>query len=178
MVLPTLAIVGGLFTIRTGADTATPAFSRVLLLSIDGLHASDLAWYVAHYPDSTLAQLSATGRTYTHASATTPSDSFPGMLAMVTGGTPRSTGVYYDDGRDWTAAAAAASPTATCPAGGTRGRWKQNLDFMPLAFTTFAGVADPKTDYSTCWTAPSATTPPEWPLDASKLPRDSSVNCS
>ena len=92
VVLPTLAIVGGLFTIRTGADSAAAPLSRVLLLSIDGLHASDLDWYVAHSPNSTLAMLSASGRTYTHASATKPSDSFPGMLAMVTGGTPRSTG--------------------------------------------------------------------------------------
>src|SRR5436190_1980953 len=79
---------------------------RVLLLSVDGLHASDLAWYVGQHPTSTLGQLSASGRTYANATATMPSDSFPGMLAMVTGGTPRSTGVYYDDGYDRTLLAA------------------------------------------------------------------------
>ena len=36
------------------------------------------------------------GRRYSNASAQTPSDSFPGTLAMATGGSPRSTGVYYD----------------------------------------------------------------------------------
>jgi len=28
---------------------------------------------------------------------TSPSDSFPGLISMVTGGTPKSTGVFYDD---------------------------------------------------------------------------------
>ena len=37
------------------------------------------------------------GITYTHAATTSPSDSFPGLLSMVTGGTPQSTGVFYDD---------------------------------------------------------------------------------
>jgi hypothetical protein len=103
----------------------------VLLLSVDGLHAGDLDRFVATHPDSTLAWLSARGRTYTHASATKPSDSFPGLLAMVTGGTPRSTGVYYDDGWDRTLAAA----SGTC-APGARVQWKQNLDVLPFSFTT------------------------------------------
>src|SRR5438132_1382662 len=175
LAMPTLACLAGLVVVLAAGASQDASISHVLLISIDGLHASDLDRFVAGYPETTLAKLSATGRTYTHASATKPSDSFPGMLAMVTGGTPRSTGVYYDDGWDWSAAAAGTA-TATCTAG-TRVRWKQNLDFTPLAFTTFAGVADPKTDYSTFWTGPSGTTPPEWPLDASKLPRDPSVRC-
>jgi hypothetical protein len=36
------------------------------------------------------------GTRYTNASAQVPSDSLPGTLAMVTGGSPKSTGVYYD----------------------------------------------------------------------------------
>jgi hypothetical protein len=73
---------------------------HVLLISVDGLHASDLAAWVAEHPGSTLAQLSARGTTYPRASTTVPSDSFPGLLALVTGGTPKSTGVYYDDSYD------------------------------------------------------------------------------
>ena len=34
--------------------------------------------------------------------APTPTDSFPGLTALVTGGTPKSTGVYYDDSYDRT----------------------------------------------------------------------------
>jgi hypothetical protein len=103
----------------------------VLLLSVDGLHAGDLDRFVATHPDSALAWLSAHGRTYTHTTATMPSDSFPGLLAMVTGGTPRSTGVYYDDGYDRTLAAA----TGSC-APGARVQWKQNLDALPFSFIT------------------------------------------
>ena len=77
-------------------------FERVLLISIDGLHQADLARFVGQSPTSTLARLSHQGVQYLNAHATTPSDSFPGLLALVTGGTPRSTGVYYDDSYDRT----------------------------------------------------------------------------
>src|SRR5262249_20402621 len=73
---------------------------HVLLISVDGMHASDLAMYVAAHPGSTLARLAARGTTYQHALTSFPSDSFPGLLAMTTGGTPKSTGVYYDDSYD------------------------------------------------------------------------------
>ena len=105
--------------------------ARVLLLSVDGLHGFDLERFVANNPYSALAHLSRHGRTYAHASATRPADSFPGLLAMVSGGTPRSTGVYYDDGYD-RALAAASGP---CVAG-ARVQWKQNLDVLPFSFTT------------------------------------------
>jgi hypothetical protein len=69
----------------------------VLLLSIDGLHQSDLARYVSTHPSSALAALTNNGVQYTHAQTQVPSDSFPGMVGQVTGGSPSSTGVYYDD---------------------------------------------------------------------------------
>jgi len=69
-------------------------FHHVLLLSIDGLHAQDLARYIRVNPSSALAQLTRLGITYTDASTSKPSDSFPGLLSMVTGGSPRSTGVF------------------------------------------------------------------------------------
>jgi predicted AlkP superfamily pyrophosphatase or phosphodiesterase len=75
---------------------------RVLLISIDGMHQVDLANWIAHNPESSLAQLSGKAVTFTAARTTTPSDSFPGLLSMVTGGTPKSTGVYYDDSYDRT----------------------------------------------------------------------------
>src|ERR1041384_8282797 len=70
---------------------------HVLLISVDGFHQSDLAWYVQMHPNSTLANLTTKGIDYSDASTPFPSDSFPGMLALATGGTPSSTGVYYDD---------------------------------------------------------------------------------
>src|SRR5579872_4364424 len=69
---------------------------HVLLISVDGLHALDVANYVAAHPQSTMAQLSAHGATYTNASTSEPSDSFPGLAALLTGGSPTTTGFWYD----------------------------------------------------------------------------------
>jgi hypothetical protein len=85
------------------AHAEETAFSRehdvkhVLLISVDGLHALDLSNYVATHKDSTLAALSSQGVTYTNNSTSTPSDSFPGLAALVTGGSPITTGFWYDD---------------------------------------------------------------------------------
>ncbi len=70
---------------------------HVLLISVDGLHQQDLAWYVHAYPDSVLAALDHRGLEYSNAETPFPSDSFPGMVGQVTGGNPRTTGIYYDD---------------------------------------------------------------------------------
>jgi len=69
---------------------------HVLLISVDGLHALDLANFVNTHRDSTLAALSRRGITYTNASTSTPSDSFPGLAALVTGGSPITAGLWYD----------------------------------------------------------------------------------
>lgn len=80
------------------AALAAPlGIKHVLLLSIDGFHEVDLANCSATDSCPNLAALARNGITYTDASTTRPSDSFPGTLAEVTGGTPRTTGVYYDD---------------------------------------------------------------------------------
>jgi hypothetical protein len=84
------------------APAAAAPYKHVLLISIDGLHAIDLANWTAAHPAGTLAALSRTGIAYPNALTTMPSDSFPGLLAQVTGGTPRSTGVFYDDSYDRT----------------------------------------------------------------------------
>ncbi len=84
-------------TAAVPAAQAQPGGAHVLLLSVDGLHQSDLAWYVAKHPGSALAALTHQGTEYTNARTPVPSDSFPGMVAQVTGGNPGTTGVYYDD---------------------------------------------------------------------------------
>jgi hypothetical protein len=71
------------------------ASKHVLLISVDGIHARDLQRYVETHPHSTLAELSEDGITYTQA-YTKPSDSFPGLMSLVTGGSPISTGIWYD----------------------------------------------------------------------------------
>jgi hypothetical protein len=70
---------------------------HVLLISVDGMHQSDLQWYAAHYPNSELAELAAGGAEFTNNHTADPSDSDPGGTALMTGGDPKVTGIYYDD---------------------------------------------------------------------------------
>jgi len=69
---------------------------HVLLISVDGLHALDVVNYVASHPNSALATLASHGVTYSNARTPANSDSFPGLLALVTGGSPISHGLFYD----------------------------------------------------------------------------------
>jgi len=69
---------------------------HVLLISVDGLHALDVAKYVSTHPHSALAELASHGTTYSGANTPQNSDSFPGLLALVTGGSPLSSGLFYD----------------------------------------------------------------------------------
>src|SRR5258706_7622835 len=75
---------------------------HVLLISVDGLHALDVANYVASHPNSALAELAEHGVTYSNARTPALSDSFPGLLALVTGGSPLSHGLFYDVSYDRT----------------------------------------------------------------------------
>jgi hypothetical protein len=77
---------------------------HVLLISIDGMHAVDFlncSNGVAGVNDGNpycpnLAALGTTGVNYVGASTSKPSDSFPGLMTIVTGATPRTMGIYYD----------------------------------------------------------------------------------
>ena len=75
---------------------------HVLLISVDGLHALDVANFVQSHPNSALAELSGHGITYSNARTPALSDSFPGLLALVTGGSPISHGLFYDVSYDRT----------------------------------------------------------------------------
>ena len=81
---------------RADDELSRHAIKHVLLISVDGLHALDLANYIKSHPNSALAELSSHGITYTNASTSTPSDSFPGLSALVTGGSPTTAGFWYD----------------------------------------------------------------------------------
>lgn len=86
------------------AIEVTPAsgLRRVLLLSIDGMHAVDFYKWVANNPPSNIGMLYVHGIDYPNAMASTPSGGFPGMLALTTGGSPKTTGVYDEDSYDRT----------------------------------------------------------------------------
>jgi hypothetical protein len=91
----------------TAADTSTVGSGKikhVLLLSIDGMHAVDFYNCTQGIAGANggnpycpnMAALSQTAINYVGASSSKPSDSFPGMAALASGGTPKSTGLYYD----------------------------------------------------------------------------------
>jgi Type I phosphodiesterase / nucleotide pyrophosphatase len=69
---------------------------HVLLVSIDGMHAVDYENCVENSTCPNLASLGRTGVNYTRTTTSRPSDSFPGLMALVTGGTPKSVGAFYD----------------------------------------------------------------------------------
>jgi hypothetical protein len=104
------ALLLGVITLGAGVQTSATAneheqrVEHVLLISIDGMHAVDFincahgasgiangAPYCPH-----LADLKHHGLNYLDASTSRPSDSFPGLMAIVTGGSPRTFGAFYD----------------------------------------------------------------------------------
>jgi Type I phosphodiesterase / nucleotide pyrophosphatase len=109
LILAGVAVVMTLSPLRYGmaADAnkvGTTKVKHVLLLSIDGMHAVDF-YNCAHgiaganggepYCPN-MATLANTAINYVATTSSKPSDSFPGLAALVTGGTPKSTGLYYD----------------------------------------------------------------------------------
>jgi hypothetical protein len=109
---------------------------HVLLVSIDGMHALDFRNCVASNTCPNLAALGASGVNYTRTSASKPSDSFPGLMAIVTGGTPKLVGAYYDVAYDRVLAPPAADTGngvlhGSCIAGqpnGTRTEYEEGND--------------------------------------------------
>lgn len=103
---------------------------HVLLISIDGMHAVDYLNCMhgiagvnngAPYCPN-LAALGTTGVNYVGASTSKPSDSFPGLMTIVSGATPRTLGVYYDVAYDRSLdgpmiATGNGSPAGTCTPG-------------------------------------------------------------
>ena len=115
--------------------------ARILLLNIEGMHALDLALWVAGHPNSALAELSRRGVTYTNAHVPW-ADPAVGLVAVVTGGSPRSTGIVTMDGYDRSLSpprspcgstgpsdgAAIPLDAATADAGDGRAMWRAPLD--------------------------------------------------
>ena len=99
---------------------AQSKIQRVLLISIDGMHSVDFSNCSKGVPETGnepycphLSSLSSTGVHYLQALTSKPSDSFPGLVAQITGATPRSAGVFYDVSYD----RALSPPTKTTPYG-------------------------------------------------------------
>ena len=102
--LPIVLSIASLLSTCAGAqdrdhDWDHSSIRHVLLISIDGMHAVDFlncSSGIATINSGTpycpnLAALGTTGVNYVGASTSKPSDSFPGLMSIVTGATPRRT---------------------------------------------------------------------------------------
>jgi hypothetical protein len=100
----TLALSTHEIAAQTNNNVGSGKIKHVLLLSIDGIHAVDfyncthgIAGVNGGNPYCpNMATLSQTAINYVNTTSSKPSDSFPGMAALASGGTPKSTGLYYD----------------------------------------------------------------------------------
>ncbi|HWY55500.1 MAG TPA: alkaline phosphatase family protein [Terriglobales bacterium] len=138
--LTAVCLVGTVLAQNSGSP-----IKRVLLISVDGMHAVDFANCARGLNGvnngqpycPAIAALSRTGINYVAANTSKPSDSFPGLTAIVTGGSPALTGVYYDVAyaREFDAPAektgngVAAGPcTPNTKPTGTRSEYEEGID--------------------------------------------------
>src|SRR5580693_66768 len=124
---------------------------HVLLISIDGMHALDFincAQGISGFNGGApycpnLAELAETGVNYLDAATAKPSDSFPGLMALVSGGSPRTVGAFYDVAYDrsldppatTTGNGVAGAPglcTSGAPPMGTRTEFDEGIDINKL----------------------------------------------
>ena len=155
---------------------------HVLLISIDGMHALDFincskgisgvnngAPYCPR-----LAKLAGTGVNYLDTSTSKPSDSFPGLMALMTGGSPRSVGAFYDVAYDRsldppaaTTGNGVAGAPGLCrpgsPPTGTTTEFDEGIDLNKLALN---GGAPAGVDGGLA------------SIDPTKLPRDPAHSCA
>src|SRR5579872_1882346 len=143
------AMLAGNTYAQSEAHANVPHVKHVLLLSVDGLHALDLSNYLASHKDSTLAALSRRGVTFTNNSTSTPSDSFPGLASLVTGGSPITSGLWYDDTYNRALSPPAqtdglGNPGGDCPGTiGTNVAWDEAVD-IDLTRLDGGGGLNPK----------------------------------
>jgi hypothetical protein len=113
--------------------------AHTLLISVDGMHQSDLAWYVQNHPSSNLAKATRGGVDYSSAQTPFPSDSTPGMVGQATGGNPKTTGLYYDD--TWNHDVFPPGTTSCSgPAPGAEVKYHEAVDKNPGALDAGQGI--------------------------------------
>jgi hypothetical protein len=155
---------------------------HVLLISVDGMHAVDFlncAQGVSGVNNGmpycpAIAALGKHGINYVAASTSKPSDSFPGLTAIITGGSPAFTGVYYDVAYSrnlqgpatTTGNGNAAGP---CTAGqvptGYTTEYEEGID-IDQSYVNGIGPSAPLTDGTIA------------SIDPNKLPRDPAKGCA
>jgi hypothetical protein len=144
----------------------------VLLISIDGMHVLDYANCVSGGYCPHLKALGRNGVSYTRTSTSKPSDSFPGVMALVAGGTPRTVEAFYDVAYDrvlappqrTTGNGVAAGTCVPGVANGTRTEYEEGID---IDQTKLNGGGP----YSVTGGGIKS-------IDPTRLPRDPFHNCS
>jgi type I phosphodiesterase/nucleotide pyrophosphatase len=144
-----LAVAASTAAVADEAPLESHEIKHVLLISVDGLHALDLSNFVATHADSTLAELGRHGVTYSNNATSSPSDSFPGLASLVTGGSPVTTGLWYDDTYNRALSPPAqtdglGNPGGSCPGKiGTNVAWDEAVD-IDLTRLDGGGGLNPK----------------------------------
>lgn len=164
------------------------AIKHVLLISVDGMHAVDFvncANGISGINNGNpycpaIAGLSRHGINYVAASTSKPSDSFPGLTAIVTGGSPALTGVYYDvaysrnlDGPKMITGngnGPGLCTANTAPTGFTT-EYEEGIDYAQ-AYVNGVGPKNPKTGQSVPLTDGTIAS-----IDPAKLPQDPAKGC-
>ncbi len=144
-------LLGSTLPARAGNDELTSGkIKHVLLISIDGMHALDflncskgISGVNSGNPYCpNLAQLGENGVNYLDTSTSKPSDSFPGLMALVTGGSPRTVGAFYDVAYDRSLAppaqttgngVAGGACTPGAASAGTRTEYEEGIDIDQTA---------------------------------------------
>ena len=155
---------------------------HVLLISIDGMHALDFINCSAgisgvnggnpYCPN--LAELAGTGVNYLDTSTSKPSDSFPGLMALVSGGSPRTVGAFYDVAYDRSLDAPAAttgngvagSPGLCTPGAAPTGTTTEFDEGIDISQAALNGGAPAGVDGGIA------------SIDPNKLERDPAHNCA
>jgi len=145
---------------------------HVLLISIDGMHALDYQNCVAAKTCPHLAALGKTGVNYLRTSTSKPSDSFPGLMAIVTGATPKLMGVYYDVAYDRVLAPPAVATgngvsSGPCVAGVANGTRTEYEEGVEVDQTKLTGGGSSYKGYDGGYLS----------IDPNKLPRDPFNDC-
>ena len=81
---------------RDAGNRAVGPYQHVILIDIDGFRQADLADPLLAPDMPNILALQKNGVTYTNASTAPLSDSYPGLMNLVTGASPKTTGIYYD----------------------------------------------------------------------------------
>jgi Type I phosphodiesterase / nucleotide pyrophosphatase len=155
---------------------------HVLLISIDGMHALDFINCAqgisgvnggAPYCPN-LTALAETGVNYLDTSTSKPSDSFPGLMALASGGSPRTVGAFYDVAYDrsldppatTTGNGVAGAPGLCSPGAAPTGTTTEFDEGIDIDKTLLNGGAPPGVDGGIA------------SIDPNKLERDPAHSCN